>query len=116
MCSGSWPTQYISPLLRARDAVTLDGFSTDNYFPSPPFSTTEPLIHSGLGPFSWYGKFFVYSSGYIFALSDQDYAFASQARDVRPPTASGGLPYELYRGAALIQSGTFRVTEDIFHL
>jgi hypothetical protein len=108
MCSGSWPTQYITPLLRARDAVTLDGFSNYNYFPTPPFSTTEPVIHSGLGPFSWYGKFFVYSSGYIFALSDQDYAYASQTRDVRPPTASGVFPYELYRGGTLLQSGTLQ--------
>jgi subtilisin family serine protease len=107
MCSGSWPIQYVSPLLRARDAVTLDGFANGSYFPSPPFSSTETVLHSGIGPFSWYGKFYVYSSGYVFAVADREYGYASQARDVRPPTASGSFPYELYRGSTLIQSGTF---------
>jgi subtilisin family serine protease len=115
MCSGSWPLQYATPLLRARDTRTLDGFWYYNYFASPQFSSTNRVLHSGIGPYSWYGRF-QNTSNFVVLNWDFDYPFASQGRDERPATASEILPYELYQGGSLIQSGSFSGSYGYFSI
>jgi hypothetical protein len=106
MCSGSWPLQYGTPYLRAKDTHELDAFWFGNYFPAPQFATTSPVLYSGIGPYSWYGRFQNFS-GYIYLNWDAEYPFASQSRDERPPTANQSLPFELYQNGSLLGSGSF---------
>jgi subtilisin family serine protease len=121
-CSGSWPLQYETPLWKAKNTSELDAYWYSDVFPAPPFSTTSPVLYSGVGPYSWYGKFLNFSN-YVYINWGANYPFASQSRDVRPPTSGGSLPCEIYQNGSLIgsgsfsgQSGYFTITPNLYTL
>ncbi len=92
---------YTTPYLMAASTSRIDAYH--RYIDTPVVSSADPVFVSGVGPYSWTGRF-ANVPDQVFVDGGPYYHFMSQGKDVRgyPP-----LEYELSQGGTVVGTGTF---------
>jgi len=98
---------HVSPFLIVKPGGEIDGFVPRDW--DRLFTTTGVEFHLGQPPPHWFGSFVnnesrVWLGPALGGLSGHAALFLDQSSDRRP---YGALPYELYQGGTLIESGEF---------